>query len=100
MIIPFFVTSVTKNSVKTVRDYCHLSGKFSGAAHEVCNQKYKVRKFFPVTLRNLIGYDSHLFIKRLGNSEEDISCISNTEENYISFTKQVNVDKFVNRERK
>ena len=25
-----------------VRDHCHLSGKFRGAAHEVCNLKYKV----------------------------------------------------------
>ena len=31
-----------------VRDHCHLSGKFRGAAHEVCNLKHKVPKFFPV----------------------------------------------------
>ena len=30
-----------------VRDHCHLSGKFLGAAHEICNLKYKVPKFFP-----------------------------------------------------
>ena len=46
------------------------------------------------------GYDSHLFIKTLGNSEGDISCIPNNEENYISFTKQVIIDKFVNKEGK
>ena len=46
------------------------------------------------------GYDRHLFIKTLGNSKGDISCIPNTEENYISFTKQVIVDKFVNEEGK
>ena len=47
---------------------------------------------------NLSGYDSHLFIKTLGNSEGDISCIPKNEENYISFTKQVIVYKFVNKE--
>ena len=83
-----------------VRDHCHLSGKFRGAAHEICNLKYKVPKFFPVVFHNMSGYDSHLFIKTLGNSEEDISCIPNNEENYISFTKQVIVDKFVNKEGK
>ena len=31
-----------------VRDHCHLSRKFRGAAHEVCNLKYNVPKFFPV----------------------------------------------------
>ena len=83
-----------------VRDHCHLSRKFRGAAHEVWNLKYKVPKCFPVVFHNLSGYDSHLFIKTLGNSKEDIYCIPNNEENYISFTKQVIVDKFVNKEGK
>ena len=81
-----------------VRDHCHLFGKFRGAA--VCNLKYKVPKFFPVVFHNLSGYDSHLFIETLGYSEWDISCIPNNEENYISFTKQVIVDKFDNKEEK
>ena len=59
-----------------------------------------VPKLFPVVFHNLSGYDSHLFVKTLGNSEGDISCIPNNEENYISFTKQVIVDKFVNEEGK
>ena len=83
-----------------VRDHCHLSGKFRGAVHKVCNLKYKVLKFFPVVFHNLSGCDSHLFITTLGNSEGDISCIRNDEEHYISFTKQVIVDKFVNKEGK
>ena len=83
-----------------VHDHCHLSGKFGGAAHEICNITYKVSKFFPVVFHILSGYDSHLFINTLGNSEGDISCIPNNEENYISFTKQVIVDKFVNKEGK
>ena len=81
-----------------VRDHCHLSGKFTGAANEVCNLKYQVQKFFPVVFHNLSGYDSHLFIKTVGNREGDISRIPNNEENYISFTKQVIVGKFVNKE--
>ena len=83
-----------------VRDHYHLSGRSRRAGHEVCNLKYKVPKFLPVAFHNLSGYDSHLFIKILGNSEGDISSILNNEENYISFTKQVIVDKFVNKEGK
>ena len=60
-----------------VRDDCHLSGKFRGAAHEVCNLKYKVPQFFPVVFHNLSVCDSHIFITKLGNSEGDISCITN-----------------------
>ena len=66
-----------------VRDHCHLSGKFRGVAHELCNLKYKAQTFFPVVFHNQSGYDGHLFIKALRNSEEDIFCIPNNEENYI-----------------
>ena len=52
-----------------VRDHCHVSGKFTGADHEVCILKYKVPKFSPVAFHNLSGYDSLLFIQTLGNSE-------------------------------
>ena len=83
-----------------VRDHCHLTGKFRGAAHEACNLKYKIPKFFPVVFHKLSGYDSHLFIKTLGNSKGDISCIPNREENYNSFAKQVIVDKCANEEGK
>ena len=44
-----------------VRDHCHLSGKFSSAAHELCNLKYKVQKFFPVVFHNLSGYDTPIY---------------------------------------
>ena len=56
--------------------------------------------FIPVVFHNLSGYDSHLFIKTLRNSEGNISCIPHNDESYISFTKQVIVDKFVNKEGK
>ena len=83
-----------------VRDHCHLYGKFRGAAHEVCNVRHKVPKFSPVVFHNSPGYDSYLFMKTLGNSEGDISCIPNNEENYISFTKEVIIDKFLIRKEK
>ena len=46
-----------------VRDHCHLSGKFRGAALEVCNLKYKIPMFFPVVFHNLSSYGSHLLLK-------------------------------------
>ena len=48
-----------------VRDHCHITGRYRGAAHKNCNTKYQIPKFFPVVFHNLSGYDSHLFIKKL-----------------------------------
>ena len=77
-----------------VADYCHLTGKFRGAAHNKCNQEYRIPKFFPVIFHNLAGYDAHLFVKSLGVTEGKIKCIPQNEENYISFTKEIEVDTF------
>ena len=48
-----------------VRNHCHLSGKFRGAAHDGCNLEYKVPKLFPVVFPTLSGCDCHLLIKTL-----------------------------------
>ena len=29
---------------KKVRDHCHYTGKFRGAAHDICNLRYKTPK--------------------------------------------------------
>jgi len=75
---------------KKVRDHCHYSGKFRGAAHNQCNLLFRKPKHIPVIFHNLAGYDSHLFIKSLGKTQGNIDCIPNNEEKYISFSKSVN----------
>ena len=87
-------------SAKKVRDHCHFTGKYRGAAHNKCNLKYKKPNFTPVVFHNLSGYDSHLFIKNLGKSEGNINCIPNNEEKYISFTKEVIVDTYTEKDGK
>ncbi|XP_022809457.1 uncharacterized protein LOC111346436 [Stylophora pistillata] len=77
-----------------VRDHCHHTGKFRGAAHNSCNLSTRQSKFIPVVFHNLANYDAHLFIRNLGVSEGDINCIPNNEEKYISFTKKIEVGKF------
>ena len=77
-----------------VRDNCHFTGRYRGAAHNSCNLKHRKPNFTPVVFHNLSGYDSHLFIKNLGFSEENIDCIPNNEEKYISFTKKIQVGSY------
>ena len=45
-----------------VRDHCHLTNRFRGAAHAECNRNYRIPKFIPVVFHNLSNYDAHLFI--------------------------------------
>ena len=77
-----------------VRDHCHLTGRYRGAAHGKCNLAYKLPDFYPVIFHNLSGYDTHMFIKDLAETPGKIDCISKTEEKYISFTKTIVVDTF------
>ena len=79
-----------------VRDHCHFTGRYRGAAHNKCNLKYKKPKFIPVVFHNLSGYDSHIFIKNLGFTAGNIDCIPN-EEKYISFTKHIKVGSYINK---
>ena len=81
-----------------VRDHCHFTGKYRGAAHNKCNLNYKKPNFTPVVFHNLSGYDSHLFIKSLGFTTGNIDCIPNNEERYISFTKNIEVGSYMNSE--
>ena len=78
-----------------VRDHCHLTGKYRGAAHKDCNLKYQIPKFIPILFHNLSGYDSHLFIKKLSGSSGKLNCIPNNEEKYISFSKEIKVGEFI-----
>ena len=83
-----------------VADHCHLTGRFRGAAHELCNLQAKVPEFTPVFMHNLDGYDSHLFIKNMGNEFGEISAIPNNEEKYISFSLKIVWGEFVDKEGK
>ena len=82
-----------------VRDHCHYTGRYRGPAHNSCNLKYRKPNFIPVVFHNLSGYDSHLFIKKLGSSDEkeNIDCIPNNEEKYISFSKTIKTGHYTNK---
>ena len=68
-----------------VRDHCHISGKFRGAAHFSCNANLKSSKKVPVVFHNLRRYDSHLIIKELSNFDVIVDVIPNGLEKYMSF---------------
>ena len=68
-----------------VRDHCHISGKFRGAAHFSCNANLKITKKVPVIFHNLRGYDGHLIMKERNNFDVIIDVIPNGLEKCMAF---------------
>ena len=57
-----------KNAFKLyhkVRDHRHYAGKYRGAAHSICNLRYKTPEEIPVVFHNGSTYDYHFTIKQL-----------------------------------
>ena len=73
------------NDNEKVRDYCHINGKFRGAAHWNCNINLQLTKKVPVIFHNLKGYDSHLIFSQLNKFDLKISVIQNGLEKYMAF---------------
>ncbi|CAH3150037.1 unnamed protein product, partial [Porites evermanni] len=87
---------ICKMELKTdkVRDHCHFTGQYRGAAHNSCNLQCRKPMILPVIFHNLQGYDAHLFIKQLACLPGDLNCIPSTEEKYISFSKKIKVAEY------
>ena len=72
---------------KKVRDHCHYTGKFRGAAHNICNLRYKVPKEIPIVFHNGSTYDYHFIIKKLAEEfKGEFECLGENTEKYITFS--------------
>ena len=79
------------NKDRKVRDHCHYTRKYTGAAHSKCNLKYKIPGHIPMIFHNLSGYDAHLFIRELSKYSNSMGVIAKNKEDYISFLIKVEV---------
>ena len=74
-----------KNKRK-VKDHCHYTGKFRGAAHSKCNLNYKVPKDIPIIIHNA-SYDTHFIINQLAEEfKGELNCIRENMEKYVTFS--------------
>ena len=73
------------NDDEKVRDHCHVTGTFRGAAHWSCNINLQLTKIVPVIFHNLRSYDSHLIFNELSKLDVKIDVISNGLKKYITF---------------
>ena len=75
-----------------VRDHCHChyTGKYRGAAHNICNLRYKVPREIPVVSHNGSIYDYHFIIKELVKEfDGNFECLDENAEKYITFSASI-----------
>ena len=80
-----------------LRDHCHYMGHYRGPAHRNCNLRYRIPSYILVIAHNSACYDTYLFIKELGEYFENIGVIAKNKEDYITFSVNVVVDKYIDK---
>ena len=71
---------------KKVKDHCHYTWKFRGAAHSKCNLNHKILKDIPMIIHNA-SYDTHFIINKLAEEiKGELNCIGENMEKYIAFS--------------
>ena len=74
---------------KNVKDHCHYTEKFRGAAHSKCNLNYKVPKDILITIHNA-SYDIHFIINQLAEEfKGKLNCIEENMEKYITLSAPI-----------
>ena len=77
-----FSTDDSNKKYHKVRDHCHYPGKYKGAAHNICNLRYKIRKEIPVVFHNGSICDYHFIIKELAEEfEGEFACLGEKQRN-------------------
>ena len=80
-------SSLERKTNHKVRDHCHHTGKYRGAAHNICNLRNKVPKEIHVVFHNGSTYDYHFIIKELVKEfEGNFDCLGENTEKYITFS--------------
>ena len=82
-----FSTDDENKKYHKVRDHCHYTGKYRGAAHDICNLRYKTAKEIPVVFHNDSMYDYHFIMKELAEEfEGQFESLGENTEKYIAFS--------------
>ena len=73
-----------------VKSHCHYTGKYRGAAHNICNLRYRIPKEIPIVFHNVSTYDYHFIIKELVKEfDGNFECLGENTEKYILFSVPV-----------
>ena len=83
-----------------IRDHCHHTGQFRGAARDICNLRYKTPKEIPIVFHNGSTYDYHFIIRQLAKEfDGQLNCLGKNTEKYTTFSvpirKELDNDKTI-----
>ena len=68
-----------------VKDHCHYTSEYKGAARKICNLKCSVPKEIPIVFYNGSYYDYHFIMKELEEEfEGQFTCLGKNTEKYIT----------------
>ena len=82
-----FSTDNNNKKYHKVKNHCHYTGKYRGAAYDICNLRHKIPKEMPVVIHNDSTHDYHFIIKELANEfEGEFECLGKNTEKYITFS--------------
>ena len=85
-----FSTDDNNKKYHKVRDHCHYTGKYRGAAHDICDLRYKIPKEIPVVFHNGSTYNYHFIIKELAEEfEGEFECLGENTEKYVTFSVSI-----------
>ena len=72
---------------RKVRDHCHYTGEYRGAAYSICHLKYTVPTKISIAFHNGSNYDYHFIVKELTKDfEKQLTCLEENTEKCITFT--------------
>ena len=81
---------ICNGKINKVRNHCHITGKYRGAAHT--QFKLKIPRKLPIIFHNLERYDEHLILRELNNFKDiDIQVSPKTNERYMSIIVNKNI---------
>ena len=73
-------------NITVVRDHCHFTGKFRGAAHQHCNLMYRKTMKIPAFFHNFTEYDSHLPFQNLSCLQKAPEVVAKGLEKFTSMS--------------
>lgn len=74
----YLCNKIATDDNRLVRDHCHMSGEYLGAAHNICNLNRRDKHAkIPVFAHNMMGFDASFLINAMEEEliGQTISCI-------------------------